>query len=183
VADATQDTINAIGPLFPDPGTVDPQDLLDLYGPAAPPLEDQPASVVTLELLRTCLASAPPLSSPHRDGWRNEHLSELARDQACGTALARVLTAVVTGDVPQKTADILFSATLVILLKKDAAAMEELKRKQGEAYQQPQRPTGMGTALVKTTCNCVLLMVKDAMGPAVGPTQFAVETKGGCALL
>jgi len=26
-------------------------------------------------------------------------------------------------------------------------------------------------------------MIKDAMGPAVGPSQFAVETKGGCALL
>jgi hypothetical protein len=26
-------------------------------------------------------------------------------------------------------------------------------------------------------------MVKEAMGPAVGPSQFAVETKGGCALL
>jgi hypothetical protein len=130
VADATPDTINAIGPLFPDSGPLDPQDLLDPYGPAAPPLEDQPPSVVTLDLLRTCLASAPLLSSPHRDGWRNEHLSELARDQACGTALARVLTAVVTGDVLQKTADILSSATLVILMKKDAATMEELKQKQ-----------------------------------------------------
>ena len=77
VADATPDTIAAIPPLFPDPGVVDPQDLLDYFGPEAPPLEDQPSSVVTLELLRTCLASAPPLSSPHRDGWRNEHMDEL----------------------------------------------------------------------------------------------------------
>ncbi len=41
----------------------------------------------------------------------------------------------------------------------------------------------MGTAIVKATCNCAPMMVKDAMGPAVGPSQFAVETKGGCALL
>jgi len=53
----------------------------------------------------------------------------------------------------------------------------------GEAYLQPQRPIGMGTALVRLACNCALTMVKDAMGPAVGPRQFAVETKGGCALL
>jgi len=52
---------------------------------------------------------------------------EFARDPACGSALARVLTAVVAGDVPQKTADILSSVTLVGLLKKDAAVMEALK--------------------------------------------------------
>jgi hypothetical protein len=41
----------------------------------------------------------------------------------------------------------------------------------------------MGTAVAKLACNCALHLVKDAMGPAVGPAQFAVETKGGCALL
>ena len=96
---------------------VDPQDLLDYFGPAAPPLEEQPPSVVTLELLRTCLATAPSLSSPHRDGCRNEHMEELATDPSCGAALARVVTAIVAGDVPHKTADILSSTTLIVLLK------------------------------------------------------------------
>ena len=41
----------------------------------------------------------------------------------------------------------------------------------------------MGTVIVKATYNCALLMVKESMGPAVGPSQLAVETKGGCALL
>jgi len=41
----------------------------------------------------------------------------------------------------------------------------------------------MGTAIVKAACNCALLMVNKAIGTAVGPPQFAVETKGGCALL
>ena len=140
IAEATTDTINAIGPLFPDPGPVDPQDLRDFYGPVAPPMEDQPLSVVTLELLRTGLAAAPPFSSPHRDGWRNEHLVDFARDPTCGSALTRVLTAVLASDVPQKTADILSSATLIVLLKRDAAAMEALELKQGAAYLQPQRP-------------------------------------------
>ena len=110
-------------------------------------------------------------------------MEELAKDPTCGSALARVLTAIVAGDVPKKTADILSSATLIILLKKDAAAMEAMKQQMGAAYKQPQRPIGMGTALVKAACNCALLMVKEAMGPAVGPSQFAIETKGGCALL
>ena len=99
------------------------------------------------------------------------------------TSVARVLTAIVAGDVPKKTADIMSSATLVILLKKDVAAMEALKQQQGAIYRQPQQPIGMGSAIGKTACNCALLLVKDAMGPAVGPSQFAVETKGGCALL
>ena len=41
----------------------------------------------------------------------------------------------------------------------------------------------MGTAIDKAAYNCALLMVKEAMKPAVGPSQFAVETKGGCTLL
>jgi hypothetical protein len=41
----------------------------------------------------------------------------------------------------------------------------------------------MGMALVKVACNFAMLLVKEAMGPTVGPTQLAVETKGVCALL
>lgn len=127
--------------------------------------------------------SSTPLSTPHRDGWRNEHIAEMAKDPACAAAIARLLTAVITGDVPQKAADFLSSSTLIILLKKDAATMEALKQAQGDAYLQPQRPIGMGTAITKLACNCALHLVKEAMGPAVGPAQFAVDTKGGCALL
>jgi len=41
----------------------------------------------------------------------------------------------------------------------------------------------MGAAVVKIACNCALLLIKEDMGLAVGPSRFAVETKGGCALL
>ncbi len=37
VADATEDTIKAIAPLFPEPGIVSPEDLLDFFGTSAPP--------------------------------------------------------------------------------------------------------------------------------------------------
>ena len=97
----------------------------------------------------------------------------MARDPTCATALARILTAVVTCDVPQKIVDFLSSVTLIILLKTDAASMEALNLAQGEAYLQPQRPIGMGTTVAKLACNCALKMVKEAMGQAVGPTQFA----------
>ncbi len=37
----------------------------------------------------------------------------------------------------------------------------------------------MGMAIVKVACNCAMLLVKEAMRPTAGPTQFSVETKGG----
>jgi len=54
VADATEDTIRAISPLFLEPGWVSPEDLLDYFGPAAPPLEDPPSNTVTVETLTAC---------------------------------------------------------------------------------------------------------------------------------
>jgi hypothetical protein len=41
----------------------------------------------------------------------------------------------------------------------------------------------MGMSLVKEACSCALLLVKVVMGPSVGSTQLAVETKGGCACM
>jgi hypothetical protein len=68
VADATEDTIRAIPPLFPEPDWVFPNDLLDYFGPAVFPLENPPYNTVIVETLTACLVTAPPLSSPHRDG-------------------------------------------------------------------------------------------------------------------
>ncbi len=70
------------------------------------------------------------------------------------------MTVVYSGDVLDKTADILSSATLIILLEKDAATMEAEMARLGPAYVQPQLPIGMGTAIVKVACNCALLLVK-----------------------
>jgi hypothetical protein len=38
----------------------------------------------------------------------------------------------------------------------------------------------MGSTLIKLASNCVLSLLKDNLGLAVGSTQFSVETKGGC---
>jgi hypothetical protein len=123
------------------------------------------------------------MSNPHKEGWRNEYFTEMARDPVCGEALANLMTTVVLGDIPAKTTNIMSSAALIVLLKKDATSMDAIKHQQGAAYAQPQRPIGMGTTIVKVACNGALLLVKDAMGPPLGPSQFAVEVKGGCALL
>ena len=38
----------------------------------------------------------------------------------------------------------------------------------------------MGSTIVKLASSCALHLFRGAMGPAVGPTQFLVETKSGC---
>ena len=124
----------------------------------------------------------PPLSSPHKDGWRVEHLTSLAADSACGEALAVFGTTLVKGEVSNKIADLLSFATLIVLFKKDAETMAKLKRTQDAAYLQPQRSLGMGSTLAKVAYNFALLLLKGNLGPTVGPTQLSVKTKGGCDL-
>jgi hypothetical protein len=171
VAEADEDTIRGIDPLFPAPrGGLAPEDLLAYYDPPAIPLLDKPPPTITLDLLRQCLDAAPPLSTPHNDGWRNEHFIELMKDPACGMALADFLIVVHIGDVPSKMADILSPTTLVVLFNKDEATMEEMKRRLGPTYVHLQGPVDMGMALVKVACNCALLLVKESMGATVGPT-------------
>ena len=93
------------------------------------------------------------------------------------------MTVIIKGDVSNKIADLLSSESLVFLLKKDAATMAEMKLAHGEMYLQPQRPLGMGSTLVKTACNCALILLRGSLGGDVGSSQFYVETKGGCDLV
>ena len=88
------------------------------------------------------MAAAPPVSSPHKDGWRTEHLSQLTTDNDYGEALVAFATSIILGDVFDKISHLLSSATLVVLLKKDAGTMAAMKLAQGPAYLQPQRPLG-----------------------------------------
>jgi hypothetical protein len=89
------------------------------------------------------------------------------------------MTILIKGDASDKIADLLSSATLVVLLKKDAKTMAHLKQLQGDAYLQHQRPLGIGSTLVKVASNCAMLINRGSLGPALRPSQFSVETKGG----
>jgi hypothetical protein len=88
------------------------------------------------------------------------------------------VTTVVQGDVSNKITDLLSSATMVILLKKDAETMVVMKETLGSTYVQPQRPLGMGSTMIKIASNCALLMLRGSFGAAVGPSQLSVEAKG-----
>jgi hypothetical protein len=101
----------------------------------------------------------------------------------CGEGLADHATSLVKGEVSDKVEDLLSIATLVVLLKKDAETIATMKRVQGTAYVQPQRPLRMGSTFIKVASNCALLLIRGSLDPAVGPAQFSVETKGGCDLI
>ena len=136
------------------------------------------ATTIMLNKVRECIAAASPLTSPHRDGWRMEHLETLSRDDAFAMALATFISNIATGDVPVTTADYLASATLVALLKKsedDIHALRELLRPD---FVLPIRPLAMACVFVKLACNCVLSGIMDDIAAVTGPCHFAVGCKG-----
>ena len=132
----------------------------DFYGPAAAPLPDSQHARITVEILRNCMATAPPLSSPHRYGWRTEHLSQISPNDSCCEALAAFATSIIQGDVFDKISHLLSSATRVVLLKKDVETLVGLKQAQGPAYLPPQRPLGMGSTFVKLASNCAPHLIR-----------------------
>ena len=179
-ASATPETEAAIRLLHPEPGIVDEADLRDLYGAPAPVTRESTKLDTATDVVLECLDAAAPLSSPHRDGWRFEHMQALARDSACADQLARVVNAIVRADVPESVASILSSSTLTVLLKKDAETMEQMMRDKGPAYVQPSRPLGMGCVLAKLANSCVMRHLRGFVADIVGPGQFAVDARGGC---
>ena len=134
IADATPDTSESLRHVFPESSSVPEADLLDYYGQDAPPILDIQHVTVDLETLKSCLASSPPLSPPHKCGWRVEHITSLSASPTCGEALAALMmTSLIKGEVSNKIADLLSSAALVVLLKKDAESVVEMKILQGDA--------------------------------------------------
>ena len=110
-------------------------------------------------------------------------MKALAQDDACAAQLTRIVNAIVRADVPGPIAAILSSATLTVLLKKDEEAMEDMRRRQGDAYVQPSRPLGMGCVLAKLANSCVMRHLRDFVADIVGPEQFAVNARGGCEMI
>ena len=95
------------------------------------------------------MVAVSPLTTPHMDGWRAEHLIALTTDHDCAAAITDFVGAQASGNVTDATCDLLSSGTLVILLKKTKEEMAAMHAALGEAYLQPQRPLGMGGILTK----------------------------------
>jgi hypothetical protein len=77
VAPASAETYQALNMMHPAPGVVLYEDLVELYGEPKPVDATASAPNIGVDKVRECIAAAPPLTSPHRDGWRMEHLEAL----------------------------------------------------------------------------------------------------------
>ena len=130
IADASKDTMDAIPNLFKEPCVVDEESLRRLHAPRVIPTRESTAVTITLEDVHKCLAEVAPLTTPHKDGWRAEHLLALCKDADCGAAYTDVIAALVVGDATDDTCDLLSSTTLVILLKKTEEEMGAMKLRQ-----------------------------------------------------
>jgi hypothetical protein len=126
------------------------------------------AVTITTEDVLKCIAEVAPLTTPHKDRWRVEHLQALCKDPDCAVAFTDIIGAMVGGDVTDDTCDLMSSATLVILLKKTEEEIEALGQKQGSNYRQPQRHLGMGSTIPKIAANCVIAKVQLAIGVSAG---------------
>ncbi len=74
------------------------------------------------------------MTTPHKDGWRAEHLQTLCKDSDCAAAFTDMIGALAEGDITDDTCDLISSATPVILLKKTDEEMEALGQKHGSNY-------------------------------------------------
>jgi len=180
IADASHDTLDAIPDLFKDePSVVEEETLRHLYGSRVTPTRESTVVTITPDDVYKCLAEVAPLTTPHRDGWRAEHLLALCKDADCGAAFTDVIAALTARDVTDDICDLLSFATLVVLLKKTEEEMEALKLRQGQLQRQPQRPLGIGNAIPKIAANCILAKVLPSAGVSAWAHQFAVNAKGG----
>jgi hypothetical protein len=174
VALASTETYHALNQMHPGPRVVRPEDLVELYGEPPPVVLDRAATTISVDKVRECIAAAPPLTSPHRDGWRMEHLEALALNDEFAVALAVFISNIASGDVPTTTADYFASATLVALLKKNADDIPALRERLGPDFVLPIRPLAIACVFVKLACNCMLSGIKDDIADATGAGQFAV---------
>ena len=159
---------------------VDESTLRRMHGPKFNPTRESMSSTVTLDMVMKCLSSVAPLTTPTKDGLRVEHLLSPCADQDCAATFTDMVAVLAASDGTDNTSDLLSSTTLVVLLKKLEAEMEALRRKQGPAYRETQRPLGMGSTVPKIAANCVLEKMQPAVGATSGAHHFAVNTKGGC---
>jgi len=93
VAPASAETFRALDILHPAHGEVNHDYLTNLYGEPRKVIRDGASTTIRVDKVREYIAAAPPpLTSPHMDGWRMEHLEALARDGAFTAALAAFIS-------------------------------------------------------------------------------------------
>jgi hypothetical protein len=138
IADATHDTLDALPKLLKEPEAVEEATLRRMYGPMVTHTRESMPTTITPGMVKKCLEAVAQLTTPHKHGWRAEHLLALCADHDCEAAIIDLVWALAAGDIRDATCDLLFSPTLVVLLKKTEVEMAALRAKQRDGYTQPQ---------------------------------------------
>jgi hypothetical protein len=97
LANATQNTLDAIPDMFKEPCHVNEDTLRRLYGPRVTPTRESMAVTDIPEDVYKCIAVVAPLTTPHKDGWRAEHLLALCKGHDYRAAFTDVIIALATG--------------------------------------------------------------------------------------
>jgi hypothetical protein len=72
--------MDALPGLFKKPGVVEEATLGRLYGPKVIPTRETMATTIAHDLVLKCLTSMAPLTTPHKDERRAEHLPDRFTD-------------------------------------------------------------------------------------------------------
>ena len=132
--------------------------------------------------LEAALEAAPRRSAAHVDGWRWEHLRDLAALDTFHDGLLLYAHAVARVDVPPLVADFLASATLLPFLKRPASVVDGERaaaHAAGQDYTPPTRPISVSSVLVRLVGSCLLCALEGPLQEAASPAQYAFRIKNG----
>ena len=131
--------------------------------------------------LTRAIRNMPKRAATHVDGWRWEHIRDLAAQESGADALLQYIGAIVRADVPPVIADYLASATLFPFNKQRESTVDEL-REQAQIsdpdtpFTPPTRPVAVSSVLVRMASSCLLEAMLPAIQQAVGNAQYGIKT-------
>ena len=139
------------------------------FRPPPPPAKSLP-SVVNEEEVMLALKSFRPSSSGGIDGLRPGHLKDLTSASTAESgrrlraSLTRLCNCLIRGNIPTIARDLLFSANLTALRKKDGGI----------------RPIAVGNTLRRLVSKVASRPVIQALASQLAPIQLGVGVQGGC---
>ena len=154
----------------------------DFAAPSAPArVPPQGGTLIDLYHLSSAIRKMPKRSATHVDGWRWEHLRDIAQYESGAATLLEYARTLLRADVPDKIADFLASATLYPFNKKDEDTVDRLRDQAvrdevGDTFFPPTRPVAVASVLVRMATSALLEATLPALKQAVGSAQYGIKT-------
>ena len=131
--------------------------------------------------LTRAIRGMPKRAATHVDGWRWEHIRDLASQESGPDVLLKYIGTIIRADVPPEIADYLASATLFPFNKQRESTIDEL-REQAQIenpdtpFSPPTRPVAVSSVLVRVASSCLLESMLPSIQQAVGNVQYGIKT-------